>query len=390
MDIKDRYLTENIKEDLKEKMVFLSGPRQVGKTTTARELVSRDFNSSYYIWDKISDRRIALKGEWPPDSELIILDEFHKHSKWKTWIKGEYDTCKDRYSFLLTGSARLNIFRRGGDSLQGRYHYHILHPFSIAETVNLTPLIKPFDELIFHDDPGSEGLSILLEFGGFPEPLIKQDNRFLRRWHNERVERFFKEDIRELTMIRDFGNLSLLTELLPDKTSSILSINSLAEDLQVNYRTVANWLDTFDQFYYCYRIPPFQSRKIASVRKEKKLYLWDWSVIEEDGQRLENLVASHLLKYCDYLYSYEGYKVSLFFLRDSTGREIDFLFTVNNKPWFSVEVKNNDSTVSKNLFYFKEKLSIPYNYQVVKRCRNERMQKGVRVMPASKFLTAFI
>ena len=113
-------------------------------------------------------------------------------------------------------------------------------------------------------------------------------------------------------------------------------------------------------------------------------------MIEEDGQKLENLVASHLLKYCDYLYSYEGYKVSLFFLRDSTGREIDFLFTVNNKPWFSVEVKNNDSTVSKNLFYFKEKLSIPYNYQVVKRCRNERMQKGVRVMPVSKFLTAFI
>ena len=129
---------------------------------------------------------------------------------------------------------------------------------------------------------------MLYKFGGFPEPLIKQNHRFLRRWHNERTERFFKEDIRDLTMIRDFGNLTLLSDLLPERTSSILSINSLAEDLQVNFRTVANWLDTFELFYYCFRIPPYQSKKIAAVRKEKKLYLWDWSVIEEDGQRLEN------------------------------------------------------------------------------------------------------
>lgn len=390
MTVKARYLTKSIREDLKEKMVFLGGPRQVGKTTAARDLIARNFKSSYYNWDKLSDRLAALKGEWPPDSDLIILDEFHKHSKWKTWIKGEYDTCKDQYRFLLTGSARLNIYRRGGDSLHGRYHYYTLHPFSIAELDSLAPDIKPFNKLVFHDTPNPEDFSALYEFGGFPEPLIKQDHRFLRRWHNERTERFFKEDIRDLTMIRDFGNLALLSELLPEKTSSILSINSLAEDLQVNFRTVANWLDTFELFYYCFRIPPYQSRKIAAVRKEKKLYLWDWSVIEEDGQKLENFIASHLLKYCNYLYSYEGFKVSLSFLRDSTGREVDFLVSCDNKPWFSVEVKNNDSSMSKNLFYFKEKLSIPYNYQVVKKCRNERMHKGIRVMPVNKFLTAFI
>jgi len=390
MDIIPRYLTDNIIEDLNEKMVFLGGPRQVGKTTTAKELVSRNMKSSYYNWDRIRDRTAALKGEWAPDSALIILDEFHKHLKWKTWIKGEFDTHRDVYKFLLTGSARLNIFRRGGDSLQGRYHYYTLHPFSIAELSRSKASVKPLNELVFNESSVKEEFRALLDFGGFPEPFLKQNRRFLRRWHIEKTERFFKEDIRELTLIKDFGNLALLADMLPEKTSSVLSINSLAEDLQVNFRTVANWLDTFEQFYYCFRIPPFQSKKIASVRKEKKLYLWDWSAIEEEGLKLENFVACHLLKFCDYLYSYEGYNVSLSFLRDSTGREVDFIVTFNNKPWFSVEVKNSDSSISKNLYYFRDKLSIPFNYQVVKKCKNDRIKNGVRVMPADKFLGGLI
>ncbi len=390
MKIKPRYLTENIIEDLNEKMVFLGGPRQVGKTTTAKELVSKNIKSSYYNWDRISDRTAALKGEWAPDNKLIILDEFHKHSKWKTWIKGEFDTHRNLYQFLLTGSARLNIFRRGGDSLQGRYHYYTLHPFSIAELNGSKTSVKPLQELIFNETPVGEEFNALFDFGGFPEPFLKQNRRFLRRWHMEKTERFFTEDIRELTFIKDFGNLALLADMLSDRVSSILSINSMAEDLQVNFRTVANWLDTFELFYYCFRIPPFQSKKIASVKKEKKLYLWDWSSVENDGQKLENFIACHLLKFCDYLSSYEGYDISLSFLRDSTGKEVDFIVTFKNKPWFSVEVKNSDSAISKNLYYFKEKLSIPFNYQVVKKCRNERLKNGVRVMPADKFLAGLI
>jgi len=174
--------------------------------------------------------------------------------------------------------------------LQGRYHYYTLHPFSIAELISSKPLIKPLQELVFKEGSLDDEFNALFDFGGFPEPFLKQNRRFLRRWHMEKTERFFSEDIRELTFIKDFGNLALLADILPDKTSSILSINSLAEDLQVNFRTIANWLDTFEQFYYCFRIPPFQSKKIAAVRKEKKLYLWDWSAIEEDGQKLENFI----------------------------------------------------------------------------------------------------
>jgi len=250
---KNRYLETPIKNDLKDKMVFLGGPRQVGKTTLASEKIGIHFKSHYLTWDKISQRNQALRGEWPPDVELIILDEFHKQKNWKTWIKGEYDVHKSRLNFLLTGSARLNIYRKGGDSLQGRYHFHTLHPFSLKELMGDTIPDTEINEPLFIN-PDREGFSALLQFGGFPEPLFKQDKRFLNRWHNEKNERFFREDIRDLTAINHLGTLSLMADMLPERVSSILSINSVAEDLQVNFRTASNWLDTFDELYYCFRI----------------------------------------------------------------------------------------------------------------------------------------
>ncbi|MFH1132623.1 MAG: AAA family ATPase, partial [Pseudomonadota bacterium] len=316
MGIKSRYLRENVIGDLEKKMVFVGGPRQVGKTIFAQKIIGPIFKSKYFNWDKISNRQTVLKGEWPTGFDLMILDEFHKHSKWKRWIKGEFDVHKEKLKFLLTGSARLNVYRRGGDSLQGRYHYYRLHPFSLAETTQILPKITPNQELPIPEGFSTTDLDALFEYGGFPEPLISQDKRTLRRWHIERLERFFKEDIRDLTLIQDLGNLSLLAELLPERTSSILSINSLARDLGVNFRTVAKWLTTFEQFYYCFRVPPYQSKKFASVKKEQKLYLWDWSQINDPGAKIENLVGSHLLKLCHYLQDCEGYKTELFFLRD--------------------------------------------------------------------------
>ncbi len=390
MAISDRYLTKFIKSDLAEKMVFLGGPRQVGKTTMARELISIHYKSQYFNWDKVVERNKALKGEWDSEAELVVLDEFHKYKKWKTWIKGEYDSLKNKYKFLLTGSARLNIYRRGGDSLQGRYHYLRLHPFSYGELQGFISPPDPGKELIFTDKPGLSDFEALLRFGGFPEPLFKQNNRFLRRWHNERLERFVKEDIRDLTMIQDFGSISLLGDLLPERTSSILSINSLARDLDVNFRTVAKWLDFFDLFYYSFRVPSYQSKKIASVKKEKKLYLWDWSQIENKGARLENLVASHLMKFCDFHYDIHGWKVALHYLRDSRGKETDFLVSLNNNPWFAVEVKSADENISKNLLFFKGKLNIPHTYQLVATGGRDFLKGDVRVMPVQKFLSALI
>lgn len=388
MKLENRYLSGPVEEDLSDKMVFVGGPRQVGKTTLARDCVASKYKSTYYTWDKIDQRQKALKGEWNPDTELILLDEFHKYPGWKSWIKGEYDVYKNKYRFLLTGCARLNIYRKGGDSLQGRYHYYTLHPFTYAEINDFKPQVQPGQELSFKEK--GTGLDALMTYGGFPEPFIKQEARFLRRWNNEQVERLFKEDVRELTSIKDMGSLTLLANLLPGKVASILSINSLANDLQVNFRTVSNWLDVFETFYYCFRVAPYQSKMIASVRKEKKLYLWNWTRLEEEGPKLENLVALHLLKYCDYLYDYEGWKVSLYYLRDSTGREVDFLVTLNQEPWFAVEVKTKETKLSGNLVYFKEKLGIPYCYQIVHGSVDDFIKGGIRVMAIEKFLTALI
>ncbi|MCP5104071.1 MAG: ATP-binding protein [bacterium] len=388
MALKERYLQDAVAEDLAESMVFIGGPRQVGKTTLARDIIGSRFKINYYNWDKIEHRVKALRGEWEPDADLIVLDEYHKHRKWKSWIKGEYDVSQGKYKFLLTGSARLNIYRKGGDSLQGRYHYYTLYPFTFSEIEGTLPQVKPGEELIFPEKIQKENLEILYRFGGFPAPLNKQAPRFHRRWHNERMERFFKEDIRELTMIKDIGTLTLLASLLPEKVASILSINSVANDLQVNFRTAADWLDVFDNFYYTFRLSPYQTKRIASVRKEKKVYLWDWPLVSERGPRVENIVALHLLKFCSYLYEYGGWKVSLMFLRDSTGREVDFLVTFDERPWFAVEVKTKDTKLSGGLVYFREKLEIPYCYQVVYDSDEDFIKSGIRVMPVSRFLAA--
>jgi predicted AAA+ superfamily ATPase len=390
MDMENRYLRAAVLEDLKEKMVFLAGPRQVGKTTFARDLIGAAYPSTYFNWDKIAERQKALKGQWPPESRLIILDEFHKYKRWKNWLKGEYDTQSGRYKFLLTGSARLDLYRRGGDSMMGRYHLWRMHPFSVAELRSKIPAAEPGKELVFSQTQSDREMETLLRYGGFPEPFLKQGDRFLRRWHGERMERLFKEDVRDLTQIQDLGNLSLLAELLPQRASSIVSINNLAQDLQVNFRTVARWLDAFETFYYCFRLPPFRTRRIAAVRKEKKLYLWDWSQIGEPGARLENLAASHLLKFCHWLRDWGGWPVDLTFVRDSTGRETDFLVANGGKPWFAVEVKNSERPRSKHLLYFKEKLGIPFCYQIATGESKEYVKDGVRVMPASKFLAALV
>jgi len=387
--LKNRYLFDSVKEDLNDKMVFIGGPRQVGKTTFAKDILGKLFKSAYYNWDSIRMRLKALKSEWDYEAELIILDEFHKHKNWKSWIKGEYDLNKEKYKFILTGSARLNIFRRGGDSLQGRYYYYNLFPFTLAELENIKNKIIPQKELIFHNEK-KETFELLFKFGGFPEPFFKSSEKFHRRWIMNRIERLIKEDIRDLTFLRNMDNLLLLSDLIKSKVSSVLSINSLATDLQINFRTVKNWLDVFENFYYIFRISPYNKKSIKSVKKEKKPYLWDWSSLDEKGAKLENLVALHLLKFVDFMRESQGYNINLFYIRDVNGREVDFLITFNDKPWLAVEVKAGDKNLSKNLLYFKQKLKIPFLYQIINVEGYDFYKSGVRVMSISKFLTGLI
>lgn len=389
--LKKRYLTPYIVEDLNEKMVFVGGPRQVGKTTFATGIVSAFFKkSAYFNWDNKIDRKKIMNSDWPGDAEILILDEIHKHRKWKNLVKGEYDKLKETYKFLVTGSARLDVYRKGGDSLQGRYHYYRMHPFSVAELANKKNTFDILGELPLEDNEYNDELDALFQFGGFPEPQVKQNTRFLRRWHNEKVERLFREDIQNMEQVRDINSMKLLSDILPERVSSLLSVNSIREDLEVSHKAVSNWLDILESLYYHFRLYPYMLKTIRSLKKEPKLFLWDWSEVEEPGSRFENLVASHLLKWVHFLHDYEGYKVELYFLRNVDKKEVDFLVVADKKPWFAVEVKMNDTNVSPSLFYFKERMEIPYLFQVVKKPGVDRLYNGIRVISASRFLSALI
>jgi hypothetical protein len=371
--------------------VFVGGPRQVGKTTLARELISDGFpNFEYFNWDNRQDRRTIMQSHWPGDAELIILDEIHKYKKWKSLVKGEYDKLKEKYRFLITGSARLDLYRKGGDSMLGRYHYYRLHPFTLAEVVGSKSVPTVLKEIPIRAQNDKELFAALEKFGGFPEPFLKQNTRILRRWHNEKADRLFREDIRDIETVRDIVSMQLLGDLLPDRAGSMLSLNSLREDLEVSHRAISNWMNILESFYYCFRIYPFTAKNFRSLKKEAKLYLWDWSEIDQEPARFENCVASHLLKLIHFLQDYEGYKAQLFYLRSVEKKEVDFLVTLDNKPWFAVEAKCNDINPSPHLYYFAEKLKIPYIYQVVKKGGIDSFIKGVRVISADRFLGSLI
>ena len=389
--LKNRYLTTYIVDDLKDKMVFVGGPRQVGKTTLSRDFVAAHFKSNaYFNWDNRADRKAIIAASWPGDAELLIFDEIHKYRQWKGLIKGEYDKFKNTFKFLVTGSARLDLYRRGGDSLQGRYHYYRLHPFTLAETEGILYKSSILKELPIGQGFHQDTLNELDVFGGFPEPYIKQSKRQLRRWHNEKIERMFREDILDIQSIRDIGNMKLLSDILSSKVGSLLSLNAIREDLEVSHRAVTHWMDILESFYYHFRIYPYSTKKIRSLKKEPKLYLWDWSEVEDEAARFENLIASHLLKFVHFITDYEGYRAELYFLRDVDKREVDFLVTIDAKPWFAVEAKLSDTNLSPNLLYFKERLSIPYVYQTVKREKIDRLEKGARIISAGKFLSGLI
>src|SRR3989338_3896106 len=347
-----RYLQTYLSKFLSEKMVFLGGPRQVGKTTLALKILGETANEehpAYLSWDSPLVPSQLKRGELPPNETCIILDEIHKYLKWRNLVKGLYDTHKSRIQFIVTGSARLDYYRRGGDSLQGRYYFLRLHPFSLRE---------------YKHHPTEQDLNRLLTFGGFPEPLLKSDSDHHRLWQRQRLSRVIRDDLRDLEQVKDISLVETLIELLPSKVGSPLSIKSLREDLEVDHKTVSRWLKILENLYVCFRIPPYGSTKIRAVKKEQKLYLWDWSEIEDEGIRFENFVASHLLKYCHYLEDTEGRKMELRFLRDTDKREVDFVVLKEKKPLFAVECKSGDKAVSPNIQYFSERLPVPVFYQV--------------------------
>lgn len=351
-------------------MAFVGGPRQVGKTTFSLGFLGSQSpkDANYMNWDNLKMRAQIKKFELPV-GKLIVFDEIHKYKLWRTFIKGLWDTNKGHQNYLLTGSARLDHYRRGGDSLLGRYRYFRLHPFSISE-LNLK---------------SRSDVAALLKFGGFPEPFLSQSEKKVKIWRNERLYRIVYDDISNLERLREYSTIELLAEALPDRVGSPLSLKSVAEDLGVSQHTIDHWVGILESVYYCYRIPPYGSPRIRAVKKENKMYLWDWSAIDAVGPRFENMVASHLLKYCHFREDTEGDKMELRFIRDTDGREIDFVVMANKKPLFAVECKTGESSVSKHIMYFRERTPIPQFYQVHLGIKDYQREGNVRVLPIETF-----
>lgn len=365
-----RYLKSILDQVIQKKMVFIGGPRQVGKTTLSLNYLNPATakNPQYLNWDNPTDQKLILKNEISFASKVCVFDEIHKYKKWRALIKGIYDKNFEDHQFIVTGSARLDHFRKGGDSLLGRYRYFRLHPFTVSEL-----------------NASSSDIQALLQFGGFPEPFFSQNNKEHKLWINERSYRLVRDDIKDLTAIKETSLIALLIELLPHRVGSLLSLNSLSEDLQVSQPSINRWLTELEHLYYCYRISPYGSTKIRAIKKTQKLYLWDWSEVQKPGARFENMVAGHLLKLCHYLEDTEGDKYELRYLRDTDDHEVDFVVLKNKKALFAVECKTGESSVSKSINYFKDRLDIPEYYQVHLGTKDYGSAKNGRVLPFKTF-----
>ena len=367
-----RYLLSQVRADLARRMVFVAGPRQVGKTTLARSLPGA--RAGYLNWDIPADRSRILAGELPP-GPLWIFDEIHKYRRWRNYLKGLYDGRARGQRILVTGSGRLDLYRFGGDSLQGRYHLLRLHPLSFAELGLAT----------------ADDLRNLLKLGGFPEPYFGANETFARRWSREYGARLVREEVASLEHIVDLGTLELLVGRLPALVGSPLSINALREDLQVAHRTVASWLSALERLYAIFRLMPFGAPRIRAVRKEQKHYHFDWAAVPDDAARFENLVAVHLLKWVHFQEDTAGRDVDLQYFRDTDGREVDFVVTEHGRPLRMVECKSGDTEVDRGIRYLHARFPAAEAWQISARgVKHFRSPDGITVAPAPEFLRTLV
>lgn len=370
-----RYCESYIREDLSKKMVFLAGPRQVGKTTLAKNLLQGSWKSGqYFNWDVDEDRKAIMDKQWRVDAPLIIFDELHKYSRWKRWIKGVYDSRPTSQEYLVTGSARLDVYRRGGDSLLGRYHYWRLHPFTLDE---------------FPDDISvDEAYRRLLIFGGFPEPFIIADEREARRWRRERFDRILREDVRDLENIRDLSILSLMADSLRQRVGSTIVLSNIARDLEISPNTAKKWLALLEKMYIMFTVYPYVDNIARSIIKPPKVYFYDNAdVLNDDGARLENLVATTLLKRLHFLEDYHGFRYQLHYIRDKEKREVDFVVIKEGIVESLIEVKLSDTSLSSSLQYYADRLKPKKIVQIVGNLKQSFTKNGILVTNPIDYFT---
>lgn len=352
-------------------MVFVSGPRQVGKTSLAESVLP---GATLLNYDNQSHARIIAGGpervaEFADlanpvkSSRGIVFDELHKFPKWKGLLKGFFDVHGKGLKVVVTGSARLDIYKRGGDSLMGRYFPFRIHPLGIGEIDG-----EDMDSEGFLRKPGKpslETLDLLLRFGGFPEPFLKGNARFRNQWNRTRLERLFHEDIRDLSRVQDIIGIRSLASLVASRVCGGVNYAAMASDLAVAPDTAKAWLGILESVYFSYSITPWFRNVANSIRKQHKAYLWDWSSLPEGGARNENFIASHLMKAVHWWTDTGLGDFSLHYLRDKNGREVDFVVARDGEPYMLVECKSSmKEPLSSTLEEMRRRLSVKYAFQI--------------------------
>jgi len=370
-----RYLEEHIKKDLKRKIVLLTGPRQTGKTTLSKMLAA---NFDYFNYDNAAHRLNLIDKSWDRSKELVIFDELHKLKNWKSWLKGIYDTEKIPPAIIVTGSAKLDAYKKVGDSLAGRFFEFRLHPLDLKE-IKTTSGTKDLEGK----------LDSLLKLGGFPEPYLEGDETYYNRWKRSHLDIILKQDMIDLENLRHINSIETMIELLKKKIGTPISYKSLAEDLQCSDKTVKRWLSILETLYVVFKVPPFHKNISRSLLKAPKYYFYDTGQVpDEPGMKLENLVACALLKEIHFREDCLGEKWDIFYLRNKDGREIDFLITKKGKPALMIEVKWSDDQPSANFPFFEKYIAGVKKIQIVKELNREKTYpEGTEIRSAKNWLS---
>jgi predicted AAA+ superfamily ATPase len=368
-----RPLYQKLWEELasEKSMIFLAGPRQSGKTTLSRMIASKFSNSVYFNWDLVENKKKLIERpaffeeahRKDASAPLVIFDEIHKYKKWKNYLKGIYDQFSEAYRFLVLGSGRLNVFQKGGDSLAGRYFMFTLWPLTLAELADRRHSFDQFikDPLMIlpekkADEKLWEQLSLL---SGFPEPYVSGKDTVYRRWSNNYRQQLIREDIRNMTQIKDIDSVEILFSMLSSKVGSPLSLSTLAQDLQVSFNSINHWLEVFESFFLIFRVPAWEKRIARAITKEKKLYLYDYAQISSLPARFENMVALELLRAVSNWNDLGLGNFGLSYVRNKEKEEVDFLITRDLQPFLLVETKLGEDSIPKSLFKFQSNLNVP-------------------------------
>ena len=368
-----RYLAARLREDLKRKMILLAGPRQCGKTTLARSLL--DSRGQYLNWDITKDRKVIRELAWPKDASLVVLDELHKAPKWKNLLKGVVDEFGNEPPLLVTGSARLDAFRRGGDALTGRHYFYRLHP------------IDPAESKLFLPEMALDGrLTRLLTAGGFPEAFLNPTDA--PRLRNDRMELVTREDLRDLSRVSSWRGPTDLIELLRDRVGKPVNFDNLAQSLGISPPTSKAWVELLEILYVIFLLPPYSNRLSRSIRKDRRVFFFDCAAAydESGGAQLENLVACSLLKFAQFRRDSSGENWELFYLRDKESREVDFVVTVNRRVHWLIEVKASDDNPGSSLKYYTQKLRPTESLQLVRNLDRPQEKSGIKILPLGSWL----